>query len=224
MKNLIKGCGKWESLLSEEMQKPYFVELEKRVKEEYSSYTCFPPYDNIFNALRLVDYDDIKVVILGQDPYHELNQATGLAFSVNEGEKLPPSLRNIYKEIAEEYGVEPDTNGNLEYLAKQGVLLLNSTLTVREGHANSHKSFGWEFFTNKIIELVAKRKDVVFLLWGSDAIKKQKILRDNIVFTTTHPSPLSAYRGFLGSGHFKKANEVLLSENKKEICWVRNNG
>ncbi len=205
------------------MKKPYFVELEEKVNEEYASNTCFPPYNQIFNALKLVDYDDVKVVIIGQDPYHEVGQATGLAFSVNEGVKLPPSLRNIYKEIAEEYGVEPDTNGNLEYLAKQGVMLLNSTLTVREGEANSHKSFGWEVFTDKIIELIAKRKDVVFLLWGSDAIKKQKLLSGNIVFTTTHPSPLSAYRGFLGSGHFRKANEVLLSENKKEICWVRNN-
>ena len=140
---------------------------------------------------------------------------------MNEGVKLPPSLRNIFKEIASEYQVTPDTNGNLEYLAKQGVLLLNSTLTVREGQANSHKPFGWEVFTDKIIEIVAKKKDVVFLLWGSDAIKKQSLLKDNIVLTTTHPSPLSAYRGFLGSGHFKKTNEFLSSLGKKEICWVR---
>ena len=223
MEELIKNCGKWADLLSEEMKKSYFVELAKKVKEEYSKNTCFPPYSKIFSALNLVDYNEVKVVIIGQDPYHEIGQATGLAFSVNEGVKLPPSLRNIYKEIASEYGVVPDTNGNLEYLAKQGVLLLNSTLTVREGEANSHKPFGWEVFTDKIIELIAKRKDVVFLLWGSDAIKKEKLLKDNIVLTTTHPSPLSAYRGFLGSGHFKKANEILLSENKKEICWVRNN-
>ena len=205
------------------MQKPYFIELEKKVKDAYLTKTCFPKYENIFNSLRLVDYDDVKVVIIGQDPYHEVGQATGLAFSVSEGVKLPPSLRNIFKEISLEYQVEPDTNGNLEYLAKQGVLLLNSTLTVEEGHANSHKSFGWEVFTDKIIELVAKRKDVVFLLWGGDAIKKQNLLKDNIVFTTTHPSPLSAYRGFIGSGHFKKANDALLALDKKEIYWVRNN-
>ena len=222
MQKLINSCGKWAELLIPEMEKPYFLELEKKVKEEYNSYTCFPPYDKIFNSLKLVDYDDVKVVIIGQDPYHELGQATGLAFSVNEGVKLPPSLKNIFKEIALEYNVTPDTNGNLEYLAKQGVLLLNSTLTVREGQANSHQSFGWEVFTDKIIELVAKKKDVVFLLWGADAIKKQSLLKDNIVLTTTHPSPLSAYRGFLGSGHFKKTNEILKSLGKEEIFWVRN--
>ena len=214
----------WDKLLHEEMQKEYFVNLQKKVEDAYSSSTCFPPYENIFNALNLTSYEDIKVVIIGQDPYHEKGQATGLAFSVNEGVKLPPSLRNIYKEIASEFGTIPDTNGNLEYLAKQGVLLLNTTLTVEEGKANSHKSFGWETFTDSIIKLVSNKRDVIFMLWGADAIKKQALLKDNIVLTTTHPSPLSAYRGFLGSGQFLKVNEILSSQNKKEINWTRNEG
>lgn len=224
MQELINNLGSWTSLLQEEIQKDYFVALNDKVDRAYSEGKCFPPYENIFNSLRLTDYNDIKVVIIGQDPYHEQGQATGLAFSVNEGVKLPPSLRNIYKEIASEYGGEVDTNGNLEYLAKQGVLLLNTTLTVSEGKANSHNNFGWEIFTDKIIELVSKNKEVIFLLWGKDAIKKQSLLKDNIVLTTTHPSPLSAYRGFLGCGHFKKVNEILAKMGKTEICWIRNNG
>lgn len=223
MQGLIKNCYGWEDFLKRETEKPYFKELERKVEEEYEKYTVFPPYQNILRALELTPKSGVKVVILGQDPYHEKGQATGLAFSVNEGVKLPPSLRNIYKEIADEYGVMPDTVGDLEYLAKQGVLLLNTTLTVREGEANSHKNYGWEKFTDSIILETAKDKSVVFILWGSDAIKKQALLKDNITLTSVHPSPLSAYRGFFGCGHFKKANEILKKNGKEEIRWVRKN-
>lgn len=218
----INNLGKWSELLADEVKKPYFVELVKNIEREYAENVVFPPYEKVFNALSLTSFDEVKVVILGQDPYHEIGQATGLAFSVSEGTKLPPSLRNIYKEIADEFGGDVDTNGDLTYLAKQGVLLLNSTLTVREHQANSHKMYGWEIFTDKIIELVAKNKDVIFLLWGNDAIKKQAMLQNNIVITSAHPSPLSAYRGFLGSGQFRKVNEILRAQNKTEICWTRN--
>ncbi len=223
MQGLIKNCYGWEDFLKRETEKPYFKELERKVEEEYEKNTVFPPYQNILRALELTPKSGVKVVILGQDPYHEKGQATGLAFSVNEGVKLPPSLRNIYKEIADEYGVMPDTVGDLEYLAKQGVLLLNTTLTVREGEANSHKNYGWEKFTDSIILETAKDKSVVFILWGSDAIKKQALLKDNITLTSVHPSPLSAYRGFFGCGHFKKANEILKKNGKEEIRWVRKN-
>ncbi len=223
MQELIKKCTGWEDFLQNEMSQPYFEKLAKRVNEEYSQKTVFPPYENILRALELTPKDKVKVVILGQDPYHEKGQATGLAFSVKEGVKLPPSLRNIYKEIADEYETTVDTVGDLEYLAKQGVLLLNATLTVREGEANSHKNYGWEIFTDRIIEEIAKDKSVIFLLWGADAIKKQALLQDNITLTSAHPSPLSAYRGFFGCGHFIKTNEILKSQNKEEIRWTRDN-
>lgn len=223
MQELISNLGKWSYILKDETSKPYFSDLARLIDNEYRNKTIFPPYNDIFRALRLTDYDEVKIVILGQDPYHEKGQATGLAFSVNEGVRLPPSLRNIYKEIAAEYNTEIDTNGDLTYLAKQGVLLLNSCLTVEEGRANSHKSCGWETFSDRVIRETAKKEDVVFLLWGSDALKKQTYLQNNYVLTAAHPSPLSAYRGFLGCGHFKKANEILLSLGKTEICWTRKN-
>ncbi|MBE2989955.1 uracil-DNA glycosylase, partial [Sneathia sp. DSM 16630] len=192
-------------------------------EQEYGKYTVFPKKSDIFKSLKLTEYEDTRVVILGQDPYHDDNQANGLAFSVNDGIKLPPSLVNIYKEIESEYQCKVNRRGNLEYLARQGVLLLNTVLTVRAHNANSHKDMGWEIFTDKIIEKLNEREDpVIFVLWGNNAIKKEKLINKerHYVLTAAHPSPLSAYRGFFGCNHFKKINEILRYLNKEEIKWT----
>lgn len=214
---------KWEDILKDEYNKEYFLNLKKFLEQEYGKYTVFPKKSDIFKSLKLTEYEDTRVVILGQDPYHDNNQANGLAFSVNDGIKLPPSLVNIYKEIESEYQCKVNRRGNLEYLARQGVLLLNTVLTVRAHNANSHKDMGWEIFTDKIIEKLNEREDpVIFVLWGNNAIKKEKLINKerHYVLTAAHPSPLSAYRGFFGCNHFKKINEILRYLNKEEIKWT----
>lgn len=214
---------KWEDILKDEYNKEYFLNLKKFLEQEYGKYTVFPKKSDIFKSLKLTEYEDTRVVILGQDPYHDDNQTNGLAFSVNDGIKLPPSLVNIYKEIESEYQCKVNRRGNLEYLARQGVLLLNTVLTVRAHNANSHKDMGWEIFTDKIIEKLNEREDpVIFVLWGNNAIKKEKLINKerHYVLTAAHPSPLSAYRGFFGCNHFKKINEILRYLNKEEIKWT----
>lgn len=212
----------WFELLKNEFNSKEFKELQTFLNNEYATYKIYPEAKNVFNALNLVKYDDVKVVIIGQDPYHQPHQAHGLCFSVLEGTKLPPSLQNIFKEIEDETGKKPNTNGNLTYWAKQGVLLLNSVLTVRESCPNSHKNKGWELITSKIIKLLSERKDpVIFLLWGANAIQLGKDIdrSRHYVLTCAHPSPLSAYNGFFGCGHFNKTNEILRKLGKKEIEW-----
>lgn len=212
----------WFELLKNELNSKEFKELQTFLNNEYATYKIYPEAKNVFNALNLVKYDDVKVVIIGQDPYHQPHQAHGLCFSVLEGTKLPPSLQNIFKEIGDETGKKPNTNGNLTSWAKQGVLLLNSVLTVRESCPNSHKNKGWELITSKIIKLLSERKDpVIFLLWGANAIQLGKDIdrSRHYVLTCAHPSPLSAYNGFFGCGHFNKTNEILRKLGKKEIEW-----
>ncbi|MBS7403832.1 MAG: uracil-DNA glycosylase [Eubacteriales bacterium] len=212
----------WFELLKNELNSKEFKELQTFLNNEYATYKIYPEAKNVFNALNLVKYDDVKVVIIGQDPYHQPHQAHGLCFSVLEVTKLPPSLQNIFKEIEDETGKKPNTNGNLTSWAKQGVLLLNSVLTVRESCPNSHKNKGWELITSKIIKLLSERKDpVIFLLWGANAIQLGKDIdrSRHYVLTCAHPSPLSAYNGFFGCGHFNKTNEILRKLGKKEIEW-----
>lgn len=212
----------WFELLKNEFNSKEFKELQTFLNNEYATYKIYPEAKNVFNALNLVKYDDVKVVIIGQDPYHQPHQAHGLCFSVLEGTKLPPSLQNIFKEIEDETGKKPNTNGNLTSWAKQGVLLLNSVLTVRESCPNSHKNKGWELITSKIIKLLSERKDpVIFLLWGANAIQLGKDIdrSRHYVLTCAHPSPLSAYNGFFGCGHFNKTNEILRKLGKKDIEW-----
>lgn len=218
----VKIAPSWKERLSGEFSKPYFLSLAEFVKSEYSNNTVYPPGKEIFRAFDLTDFDNVKVVILGQDPYHGPRQANGLAFSVREGIPLPPSLVNIFKEIKNEYGKEVPPNGNLERWAKQGVLLLNATLTVKARQAGSHQKKGWEEFTDAVIRHVAEEKeDVVFLLWGAYAQKKGSIIDEqkHLVLKSPHPSPFSADKGFFGNDHFKKANEYLREKGKEEIEW-----
>ena len=211
----------WDKVLNEEFEKPYFLELCEFLKKEYDQYTIYPPKQRVFSALKTTEFDDVKVVILGQDPYHGEGQAHGLAFSVQPGIKAPPSLVNIFKEINNEYGTNLGKNGCLVSWAKQGVLLLNTALTVRAGQANSHKGKGWEIFTDAVISALNKKETpVVFLLWGSNARSKTKLItnKNHLVLETVHPSPLSAYAGWFGCNHFKKANEFL-SKFTTPIDW-----
>ena len=215
--------NKWDVLLENEFAKQYFQDCLAKVDAEYKKFNVFPPREKVFASLKICDYDDIKVVILGQDPYHEVGQAHGLCFSVMPGVKVPPSLVNIYKEIESDVGGVIPNDGNLMHWAKQGVLLLNTVLTVREGHANSHKDYGWQTFTDEVIKLLAKRDDpIVFMLWGRNAINKAAFIdkTKHLVLTAPHPSPLSAYQGFFGCKHFSKCNEFLKSKGKKEIKWL----
>lgn len=218
---MIKITKNWANLLKEEFEKPYFKDLQKFLEKEYSTYEVYPSMENIFSALNSVKYEDIKVVIIGQDPYHEPHQAHGLAFSVQEGVEIPPSLINIYKEIEDDLKITCKKTGDLTRWAKQGVLLLNTTLTVRRGLANSHRGHGWEIFTNEIIKLLSKReKPIVFLLWGSNAQSfAPEISSNHLVLKAPHPSPLSAYRGFFGCKHFSKANAFLKEHNMEPIDW-----
>lgn len=212
----------WDECLEDEFNKEYFKDLLSKVDEEYSLYTVFPPKNKVFSAFKVCDISDVKVVILGQDPYHEPGQAHGMCFSVMPGTEIPPSLKNIYKEIQSEYGYEIPNHGCLVSWARQGVLLLNTTLTVREHQANSHSTFGWQKFTDRVIEEVNKRcENVVFMLWGRNAMAKASLIDSSkhLVLCSAHPSPLSAYSGFFGNNHFKKANEYLLSVGKTEINW-----
>ena len=204
------------------MNKEYYKELTAKVKSEYAKYRVFPPKDQVFSAFSLTSYKDVKVVIIGQDPYHNVGQAHGLCFSVQKGIDVPPSLQNIYQELHDDLGCYIPNNGMLNKWAEQGVLLLNTVLTVRAHEANSHRGFGWERFTDRVIELVdAKEEPVVFLLWGAPAQKKEAMLHNpnHLVLKAPHPSPLSAYRGFFGCRHFSKTNEFLASHGQTPIDW-----
>lgn len=212
----------WKELLQEEFSKSYFSELIKFVKAEYALKTVYPPGSLIFNALDHTPPEEVKVVILGQDPYHGPGQANGLSFSVNDGIALPPSLKNILKEVSEDVGAPLPANGNLERWANQGVLLLNASLTVRAGEAGSHQNKGWEIFTDAVIKAINEHtRGVVFLLWGSFAQKKEALIdkAKHKILSAPHPSPLSAYRGFFGCRHFSSANAYLSSNGKQEIKW-----
>ncbi len=213
----------WDEILAGEFDKPYYRKLRAFLKSEYATKTIYPPMNDIYNALRYTSFENTRVVILGQDPYHGYGQAHGLCFSVKAGIQPPPSLQNIFKEIKADTGIENVLSyGELTSWAKQGVLLLNTVLTVREGNANSHKGMGWEIFTDRVIsELNRKQTPIVFLLWGANARNKAAII-DNPVhtkLTCAHPSPLSAYNGFFGCRHFSKANEILIASGQKPIDW-----
>jgi len=212
---------KWDLILKDEVKKEYFRNLGIFVKSEYKNKTIFPPYENIFDALRFTDYDDVKVVILGQDPYHGLGEAHGLSFSVREGIKMPPSLLNIFKELYNDLGIKR-TNSDLTDWAKEGVLLLNSIMTVVKDTPLSHKNKGWEIFTDNIISRLNEREEpVIFLLWGSFARSKKELITNkrHKIIESVHPSPLSANRGFFGSKPFSKINKYLKDMNKEEIKW-----
>ena len=214
--------NKWDDILKDEFEKDYYKKIREFLKYEYSHYTVYPKMENIFSALKLCDYDDIKVVIIGQDPYHEEGQAHGLSFSVQPEIEIPPSLLNIYKELQSDLGCYIPNNGFLEKWAKQGVLLLNNVLTVRAHMANSHKDCGWETFTDRIIEELNKRETpVVFLMWGSCAKKKELLITNPIhkILKAPHPSPLSAYRGFFGCKHFSTTNNILMENGELPIDW-----
>lgn len=219
----------WQTLLADEIQKPYFNELAAMVEEEYNIHACYPPKELIFAAFNRCSFSDVKVVIIGQDPYHGTGEANGLSFSVNEGVRIPPSLRNIFKEISIDFEhIFLPTSGNLETWAAQGVLLLNASLTVRKDNPNSHKHLKWNLFTDAVIQKISEEKDnVVFMLWGGFAHKKgAKIDRSkHLVLESGHPSPMSANQGkWFGNKHFTKANSYLKDNKKKEIEWVFNNG
>ena len=220
---MIKITEEWDEILKEEFSTPSYLQLREFLKEEYFNRTIYPDMHNIFNSMKLVALKDIKVVILGQDPYHEEGQAMGLSFSVPNGIDLPPSLQNIFKEIKQELSLEKNLNsGDLTGWAKQGVLLLNTVLTVRKGQANSHKGKGWEEFTDGVIKKIsALTNNVVFILWGANARSKKQLIDENkhLILESAHPSPLSAYNGFFGCNHFIKANEYLIKHQKTPILW-----
>lgn len=210
----------WKELLGAEWDKPYFKELQSFLDQEYAEHTIYPPREEVGSAFRLTPYDAVKVVILGQDPYHGPGQAHGLSFSVKPGVKIPPSLRNMFKELEEDLGCPIPSHGYLEKWAKQGVLLLNTVLTVRAGEANSHKGMGWERFTDTVIQKLSEREQpIIFVLWGKPAQAKLKLIdtSKHYIIQSTHPSPLSAHRGFLGSRPYSQINEQLVSLNEKPI-------
>ena len=218
----VKIAVSWKNHLSEEFKKPYFDQLIRFVKSEYKTYTVYPPGKEIFRAFDECDFSNVKVVIIGQDPYHGPGQANGLCFSVHEGVRVPPSLVNIFKEIHTDLGKPIPKSGELERWAEQGVLLLNATLTVRASEPGSHQNKGWETFTDAVIRKISDEKsNVVFLLWGAYAQKKGEIIDRNkhLVLMSAHPSPFSADRGFFGNQHFSKANVYLKSKGLKEIEW-----
>lgn len=212
----------WWPFLQQEWKQPYFEKLSAFIHEEYATKTIFPPKNKVFSAFEACSYADIKVVILGQDPYHEVNQAHGMCFSVNPGVKIPPSLINIYKELQSDLGCYIPNNGYLMPWAKQGVFLLNTVMTVQEGRANSHAGKGWEIFTDHVIQQInQKETPVVFLLWGRNARNKASMIDQtkHLVLECAHPSPLSAYNGFFGCHHFSKANAFLEKHGEKPIDW-----
>lgn len=219
---MIKLNNDWDKLLSEEFQKKYYIKLSEFLENEYNTKTIYPDKNRIFEALKLTSYEGTKVVILGQDPYHGEHQSHGLAFSVQKGVRIPPSLRNIYKELADDLGCYIPNNGYLEPWARQGVLLLNTSFTVIADNANSHSNIGWEKLTEAIIKkLNEKEEPVVFMLWGNNAKEKGQYLTNpnHLVLTSVHPSPLSARRGFMGCKHFSKANKFLREHGLEEIDW-----
>ena len=213
----------WNEILAEEMQKDYYQELQAFVQKRRAEVRVFPEEKNVFNALELTPFESVKVVILGQDPYHGFGQAHGLSFSVQKGIPLPPSLKNIYKELQEDLGGELPTEGDLSHWAKQGVLLLNTVLTVEEGNANSHKGMGWERLTNRLIESLNElNHPVIFILWGKPAQDKEKLITNpsHVILKSPHPSPLSAYRGFFGSKPFSRINDILIQQGQIPIRWT----
>ena len=214
----------WDEILKDEFSKEYYQKLRDFLKTEYATYTVYPSMYDIYNALRSTAYKDVKVVIIGQDPYHEPGQAHGLCFSVMPGTKFPPSLMNIFQELQSDLGVPVPPTGNLEGWARQGVLLLNATLTVRAHQAGSHQRHGWETFTDAAISrLSEKRSGIVFLLWGSYAQAKAQLIdaSKHYILTAPHPSPLSAYRGFFGCRHFSQTNQILVQNGQEPIHWER---
>ena len=218
----VKIAEDWKALLADEFEQPYFAELVGFVREEYGSRQIFPRGTNIFRAFDKCPFDKLKVVIIGQDPYHGEGQANGLCFSVNDGVQFPPSLRNIFQEVESDTGAPVPTSGNLDRWAEQGVLLLNSVLTVRDHEAASHAGRGWERFTDAVVrEIAARREGVVYMLWGSYAQRKGAIADParNCILKAVHPSPLSAYRGFFGCRHFSQANDYLVAHGKEPIVW-----
>ncbi len=219
---MVKLGNDWDNILADEWEKPYYKKLRAFLKEEYATRTIYPDMNDIFNALKYTSFADTKVVIIGQDPYHGAGQAHGLCFSVKKGVTPPPSLKNIYKELHSDIGFEIPNHGELVSWAKQGVLMLNNVLTVREAMPNSHKGMGWETFTDRVIsELNKKETPVVFLLWGANAQKKAEIITNPLhhKLISVHPSPLSASRGFLGCKHFSKTNDILQKNRIKPINW-----
>lgn len=219
---LVKIEQSWNRALENEFHKDYFLELRNKIKEAYNTRDIYPRPIDIFNAFDLTPIKKVKVVIIGQDPYHGPNQAHGLSFSVKDGIKIPPSLRNIFKELSDDLKIKLPTSGNLEKWAKQGVLLLNSVLTVESGNANSHKNWGWEVFTKAVIEIISRElNNVVFILWGRGAQKNEELINTDkhMVLKSVHPSPLSAYNGFFGSKHFSKTNKYLEDNGKIQIDW-----
>lgn len=220
MKTIIHNS--WQEILNDEFSKEYYLQLREFLKQEYGSQTIFPDMYHIYSALELTPYEEVKVVILGQDPYHGPNQAHGLSFSVQPGVRIPPSLQNIYKELQSDLGYPPVNHGFLESWAKQGVLLLNTVLTVRSGQAYSHRGKGWEKLTDAIIQKLNERdKPIVFILWGKPAQEKIKMIDTSrhIVIQSSHPSPLAAHRGFFGSKPFSKTNDALLALGETPINW-----
>lgn len=218
--------NEWDSVLAEEFQKEYYLTLREFLKKEYFSRKIYPPMNDIFNALKYTSIEDTRVVILGQDPYHGEGQAHGLCFSVKKGVPHPPSLQNIFKELKSEYGIDAPVSGELVGWARQGVLLLNTTLTVREATPQSHKGKGWEILTDRIIEILnEKASPTAFMLWGANARAKKALITNpaHLILECAHPSPLSAYGGFFGCGHFIKANEFLKKNSLPEIYWSRIN-
>ncbi len=212
----------WADLLDGELNKDYYQSLREWLKKEYDEHTVYPPMFDIFNAFHYTSYDDVKVVLLGQDPYHGPNQAEGLSFSVKKGVKIPPSLRNMYKELESDIGCPVPAHGSLVKWAKEGVLLLNTVLTVRDGEAHSHRNQGWERLTDHVIKtLNDRKKPVVFILWGKPAQAKEKLIDESVHFilTSPHPSPLSAHRGFFGSKPYSRTNQFLKEHHIPEIDW-----
>ncbi len=214
--------GEWEAALKPEFGKPYYAKLYKTVIHEYRTHVIYPPADDLFNAFHFTPLHEVKVVILGQDPYHDEGQAHGLCFSVNDNVRIPPSLENIYKELQRDLGIPIPSSGNLMRWAEQGVLLLNATLTVEAHRPGSHQNKGWEELTDAAIKaLNDRRENIVYMLWGSYAQRKGQFVnrRKNLVLTAPHPSPLSAYRGFIGCGHFSQANKYLIAHQQTPIQW-----
>ena len=218
----VKIDESWKNVLKDEFEKPYFRSLAQFIREEYRSKQIFPPAPLIFNAFDQCPFHEVKVVIIGQDPYHNPGQANGLCFSVNDGVRIPPSLINIYKEIQQDVGSEFPATGNLEHWSRQGVLLLNATLTVQAHRAGSHQGKGWEEFTDAVIDKLSnERENLVFILWGSFAQRKGATIDANrhLILKSPHPSPLSAHRGYFGNQHFSKTNEYLIQKGKVPIDW-----
>ena len=219
---MVELHNEWDDILKDEFAKDYYLKIRKFLANEYRNRTVYPDMYDIFNALKYTSFSEVKAVIIGQDPYHEPNQAHGLSFSVQKGVEIPPSLVNIYKELEDDLGIKPPSHGNLVTWAKQGVLLLNATLTVRAHEANSHAGIGWQIFTDRVISLLNESPSpIAFLLWGANARRKKELItnRKHFIIESAHPSPLSAYRGFFGSRPFSKINQFLERNGRAPIDW-----